>query len=61
MNCDWKLKLRSHSSSYCLLEVVTGGFGGGGGGVMVFNSAFNNLSNILWRSVLLVEEAGVHR
>ena len=27
--------------------------------VMVFNATFNNISAILWRSVLLVEEAGV--
>jgi tryptophan-rich sensory protein len=26
---------------------------------MVFNSTFNNISAILWRSVLLVEERGV--
>ena len=28
--------------------------------VMVFNATFNNISVISWRSVLLVEEAGVH-
>jgi len=27
--------------------------------VMVFNSTFNNISVILWRSVLLVEDTGV--
>jgi hypothetical protein len=27
--------------------------------VMVFNATFNNISVILWRSVLLVEETGV--
>jgi hypothetical protein len=27
--------------------------------VMVFNATFNNISAILWRSVLLVEETGV--
>ena len=27
--------------------------------VMVFNATFNNISAILWRSVLLVEEIGV--
>ena len=27
--------------------------------VMVFNTIFNNISVILWRSVLLVEEIGV--
>jgi hypothetical protein len=26
---------------------------------MVFNATFNNMSVILWRSVLLVEETGV--
>jgi len=26
---------------------------------MVFNATFNNISDILWRSVLLVEETGV--
>jgi hypothetical protein len=26
---------------------------------MVFNARFNNISDILWRSVLLVEETGV--
>jgi hypothetical protein len=29
--------------------------------VMVFNTTFNNISVILWRSVLLVEETGVPR
>jgi len=28
---------------------------------MVFNAAFNNISVISWRSVLLVEEAGLSR
>jgi hypothetical protein len=28
---------------------------------MVFNATFNNISVISWRSVLLVEEVGVHR
>ena len=23
MHCEWKLKLRSHTTSYCLIEVVT--------------------------------------
>jgi energy-converting hydrogenase Eha subunit E len=27
--------------------------------VMVFNASFNNISVILWRSVLLMEENGV--
>jgi hypothetical protein len=27
--------------------------------VMVFNATFNNISEISWRSVLLVEETGV--
>ena len=27
--------------------------------VMVFNATFNNISAIMWRSVLLVEETGV--
>jgi hypothetical protein len=27
---------------------------------MVFNATFNNISVILWRSVLLVEQPGVH-
>jgi hypothetical protein len=27
---------------------------------MVFNATFNNISLISWRSVLLVEETGVH-
>jgi hypothetical protein len=26
---------------------------------MLFNATFNNISDILWRSVLLVEETGV--
>jgi hypothetical protein len=30
-------------------------------GVMVFNIPFNNISFILWRSVLLVEKTGVPR
>ena len=29
--------------------------------VVEFNATFNNISAILWRSVLLVEETGVHR
>jgi hypothetical protein len=29
--------------------------------VMVFNATFNNISGLLWRSVLLLEEAGVPR
>ena len=29
--------------------------------VMVFNATFNNISVILWRSVLLVEKTGVTR
>jgi len=28
-------------------------------GYMVFNTTFNNISVVLWRSVLLVEESGV--
>ena len=32
---------------------------GGWGTVMVFNATSNNISVISWRSVLLVEEAGV--
>jgi len=28
--------------------------------VMVFNATFNNISAISWRSVLLMEETGVH-
>jgi hypothetical protein len=28
---------------------------------MVFNATFNNISVILWRSVLLMDETGVHR
>jgi len=27
--------------------------------IMVFNTTFNNISAILWQSVLLVEETGV--
>jgi len=27
---------------------------------MLFNATFNNISIISWRSVLLVEETGVH-
>ena len=30
-------------------------------GVMVFNTTFNNISAISWRSVLLVEGTVVHR
>jgi hypothetical protein len=30
-----------------------------GVGVMVFNATFNNISVILWQSLLLVEEIGV--
>jgi hypothetical protein len=30
-----------------------------GGGVMVFKATFNNISVILWRSVLLVDETRV--
>jgi len=31
------------------------------GWIMVFNTTFNNISVISWRSVLLVEETGVPR
>ena len=31
------------------------------GWFIVFNATFNNISVILWQSVLLVEETGVHR
>jgi hypothetical protein len=27
---------------------------------MMFNATFNNISAILWRSAVLVEETGVH-
>ena len=37
---------------HCLLEKSVGCF-------MVFNTTFNNISAISWRSVLLVEETGV--
>jgi hypothetical protein len=30
-------------------------------GFMVFNATFNNISDISWQSVLLVEETGVPR
>ena len=30
------------------------------GWFMVFNATFNNIAVISWRSVLLVEETGVH-
>jgi hypothetical protein len=33
---------------------------GGGVRLMVFNATFNNISVTPWRSVLLVEETGVH-
>jgi hypothetical protein len=29
--------------------------------VMMFNTTFNNILAISWRSVLMVEETGVHR
>jgi hypothetical protein len=32
-----------------------------GFGLMVFNATFNNISDMSWRSVLLVEETGVRR
>ena len=28
--------------------------------IMLFNATFNNISVISWRSILLVEESGVH-
>ena len=34
---------------------------GGGGRVVVFDTTFNNISVILWWSVLLVKEPGVPR
>jgi hypothetical protein len=43
MLCEGKFKLRSHNRVR----------------VMVFNAIFNNVSVILCRSVLLVEETGV--
>ena len=35
------------------------GGGGGGGGGMVFYAIFNNVTVVLWRSVLMVEETRV--
>ena len=32
---------------------------GWAGWVMVFNATFNNISDISWRSVLLMEETGI--
>ena len=34
-------------------------WGGGGGGVVVLNATFNNISDILWQSVLLVAETEI--
>ena len=42
-------------SLWCLLTKFMDGMGG----FMVLNATFNNISAILWRSVLLVEETGV--
>ena len=39
--------------THILVHVEVGWF-------MVFNATFNNISVILWQSVLLVEETGVH-
>ena len=39
-------------SPFCLKNQLAGWF-------MVFNTTFNNISVILWQSVLLVEETGV--
>ena len=46
----------------CMMMYCSGGIsgGGGGGGVMVFNATLNNISAILWQSVLL-EETGLSR
>ena len=44
---------------YCSGGISWGG-GGGGGRVMVFNATLNNISAILWQSVLL-EETGLPR
>ena len=38
---------------FCLKNWLVGWY-------MVFNTTFNNISVILWQSVLLVEETGVH-
>ena len=46
------LKIYYHIHVYIILLWVR---------VMVFNSTFNNISVISWRSVLLVEETGVPR
>jgi len=47
MNCEGNL-----FTSFIVINVVW---------VMVFNTTFNNISVISWRSVLLVEEAGLPR
>ena len=39
-----------HGLSFCLFSF----------GFMVFNTTFNNISVILWQSLLLVKETGVH-
>ena len=43
-----------------LFTVISGMYLKWVGWFMVFNATFNNISVISWRSVLLVEETGVH-
>ena len=66
MHCEGKLKLRSHNTSYCLIEVVTkAGLTVSLNQIkrrsMVFNATFKNISVTSWWSVLLVDETGVPR
>jgi hypothetical protein len=47
-----------YSIQHYVLKFLNGP-GGFGIGIMVFNTTFNNISVISWRSVLLVDETGV--
>jgi hypothetical protein len=53
MNSD---RLRQFEQKLCQYKNVTFIFS-----FMVFNATFSNVSVILWRSVLLVEETGIPR
>ena len=52
MLCSWWVRFPSKEEGGVYLISVR---------VMVFNATFNNISVILWRSVLLVEETGIPR
>ena len=57
---NFEMQITSFKEGFCFTYTCICNMNNGLGlGVMVFNATFNNISVILWRSVLLVEETGV--